>query len=86
MGTTTSSTQSYAITPKPTKMSKIDLFDTLDKIKNAIIENRVLKGSININVDTKTNYADQFPQVVSNDTKVNIKIDLTISSNKQIDF
>ena len=70
----------------PEKMNQTDLLIILDKIKKAIVEQRILKGSMNIYCENKTNYEDQFPQAINTVSKINIKIDLSISTNTQIDF
>jgi len=64
------------------KLTKEDLILVIDKLKIAIADNKIESGSMNFDY-TATRYIN--PDLVSS-TKARIRLDLSILSDKEIDF
>jgi len=74
-----------------TKQSKEELLQVIENIKKVIIENRLIKGNVNINYNVTECYNDEngvsYPTVqrVKNSTE-DIKINLSVQTENKLDF
>ena len=64
------------------KLTKEDLILVIDKLKIAIVENKIESGTMNFDY-TVTRHIN--PDLVSS-TKARVNLDLSILSDKEIDF